>query len=180
MKMKLIFVLALGNLLFLSCEEDKNVPVETKQLVEQHIDSGSLVINELCYKSDLENEFGKKSDWFEIYNPTENDIYLTEGKWSLTDNPTKIEKYILPEVKIESGEHIVIFCDGKDTFSNEIHTNFKLSSKGESISIYYDGKLIDQHVYDSTSEDSNCKCREEDGADKWVYTNQSTPGTKNI
>lgn len=162
-----------------SCEEN-DLNEEARIAADNvDIDSAILLINEFSPVATLENEFGEKADWVELYNTSEEDILLEEGKWSLTDNPSNIYKYNLPELVIESGSHLLLWCDGEDVYEDEVHTNFKLSSKGEYIGLYYEGKLIDGLDYDSIDSEDIFLSRVEDGADVWKKTLEASPGRGN-
>jgi hypothetical protein len=89
------------------------------------------------------NEFGYKADWFELKNVSEYSVSLTSGDWFITDKGSKKpSKFKLPELELAPGESVRIWCDGNNVIANEIHTNFKLSSRGEHIALFkvQDGK----------------------------------------
>lgn len=177
--MLILFLIAGAVIFFGSCEMEKSTVNGTSEIASTEIDSASVLINEFCAKASLENEFGKRSDWVELYNNSGKDIQMEAGKWTITDNPSNREKFYLPETIIPAGGHLVIWCDGEDIYAKDIHTNFKLSSKGESIELFYEGKLIDSQFYDSTQFEKGCKCRTEDGADEWISTDDMTPSKTN-
>ena len=102
-----------------------------------------LRINEVSAGNDIYiNDYGKKADWVEIYNTTDQDISL-EGLY-LSDKRNNPQKYQITSenLKIKDEELIVpahgtriIWCDGKDAIS-QLHAPFKLSnSDGACISI---------------------------------------------
>jgi len=76
-------------------------------------------------------------DWLELYNSSPTSINL-KG-WSLTDDGTKLDKWIFPEISIGSGEYLVILCDEQNitsTVSAYLNTNFKLSKEGEFLGLF--------------------------------------------
>ncbi len=93
---------------------------------------------------------GESSDWIEIYNTGTEDVNL--AGWFLTDNLERLDKWAFPGITLKSHDYLVVFASGKDKTEpdSELHTNFKLSAKGESIAIVRpDGKTIsDQIAYD--------------------------------
>ena len=76
-------------------------------------------------------------DWLELYNNGAAPVSL-KG-WSLTDDESSPDKWIFPDVSINAGEYLVVYCDGRDLSysSNKIfHTNFKLSDDGEYLGLF--------------------------------------------
>ena len=102
-----------------------------------------LRINEVSAGNDIYiNDYGKKADWVELYNTTDQDISL-EGLY-LSDDKNNPQKYQIKneELKIKNEELTVpahgtriIWCDGKEAIS-QLHAPFKLSnSDGACVSI---------------------------------------------
>jgi hypothetical protein len=100
---------------------------------------GILIINSFSAAgSQKENEFGNAEDWIELFNTTGNTLTLESGKWFLTDDvESKPAKFELPELTIEPYGSLIIWCDKMNTVEDDIHTNFKLSSSGEKIGLFY-------------------------------------------
>ena len=76
-------------------------------------------------------------DWIELYNSSPTSINL-KG-WSLTDNSSKPDKWIFPEISIGAGEYLVILCDEQNitsTASAYLNTNFKLTKDGEYLALF--------------------------------------------
>ena len=98
-----------------------------------------LRINEVSAGNDIYvSDYGKKSDWVELYNTTDDDISL-EGLY-LSDNRKKPQKFQIKNEKLEElivpahGTRI-IWCDGKDAQS-QLHAPFKLeNADGACVSI---------------------------------------------
>ena len=74
--------------------------------------------------------YGDRSDWVELYNPSENPAYLNE--YYLSDDPADPLKWQLPQAALLPGERVVIFLSGKEGTETELHAPFSLSN-GESI-----------------------------------------------
>lgn len=118
--------------------------------------SNSLIIKTIVANgSTKENEFGNRSDWIEIFNTSEDTIDLSLKKWFITDNSKRLKKYRLPSIIINPKSSIILWCDDEAKVRKQIHTNFKLSSYGESITLSCkDGKnlkIIDNITYENFS-----------------------------
>ena len=111
-------------------------------------------------------------DWLELYNISSEDINL-EG-YALKDSNTK---WMIPNVTIPAGGHVTFDCDGLDTNGS---TNFKISSGGESISLFNrEGEVIDEVTTpDMTSDTGLTWGREVDGGDVWLVMSP-TKGSAN-
>jgi hypothetical protein len=175
--MKILLITSLSVLLY-SCANN-NPNVNSKEAFTPPAQSSNISINEVSFHSSQENEFGKKADWIELYNNSENELLLTEGDWAISDNPGKAEKFILPETKIPANGHLLIWCDKSDQAGSDIHANFKVSSKGETLSLYYKDEISDQVQFDSAISMFDSYARIKDGSDIWQETYSSTPESPN-
>ncbi len=101
-----------------------NIPIE-QSIIE-------LYINEFQANnvSTVEDEAGEYDDWIELYNASNQAINL-EGLF-LSDDLDSPNKWALPEAMIQAGEFLIIWADN-DIDQGIFHTNFKLSSSGETI-----------------------------------------------
>ncbi len=71
-------------------------------------------------------------DWIELVNVGTETVDL--AGFSLSDDVNELNKWIFPQVSIESGQFLLIFASGKNRFDpGNLHTNFKIKSEGESI-----------------------------------------------
>jgi hypothetical protein len=171
--------------LFLSaCMKDRTFNIVLSG-TDKEITPGMLVINEICSSgSTYTNEFGGTSpDWFEIYNPGSDSVTLVKDHWYVTDDQTLPFKYDLPRIIIPPHKFFVVCCDGIDSIATQIHTNFSLSSNGESVGLYYktDGGpfiLIDDHTFGSATASVSFG-RIPDGSSNWTTCTLMTPGTPN-
>ena len=103
-----------------------------------------LVINEIMSSnsSTVSDELGEFDDWIEIYNTTEDSI-STSGLY-LSDDSTAKFKWAIPDTVIPGGDYLLIWADG-DTGQGKWHSNFRLSSLGESLYMTsIDSQVIDQ------------------------------------
>eukprot|EP01025_Chloroclados_australasicus_P013026 TRINITY_DN1620_c0_g1_i5.p1 TRINITY_DN1620_c0_g1~~TRINITY_DN1620_c0_g1_i5.p1 ORF type:complete len:1023 (+),score=138.19 TRINITY_DN1620_c0_g1_i5:371-3439(+) len=97
-----------------------------------------VIINEVMssngntlFDSDSDN-----SDWIEFVNMEDEDVYLRG--WFVSDNSNKPTKWMFPDVRVGAKGMIVIFASGKDRRvpGFELHTNFRLNSRGEYLALY--------------------------------------------
>ena len=107
---------------------------------------GQIAINE--FMSDNTNSIadqdGEFSDWIELYNYSNAPINLLN--YSLSDQDNDLTKWKFPEVTIPQHSFIIIFASGKNRLEvDELHTNFKISSSGESLLLSNNlGQIINQ------------------------------------
>ena len=115
-----------------------------------------IIINEVSSGNDIYiNDLGKKTDWIELYNTTENDydlsgIYISDNKDKFDKN--QINNEIGINTIIPAHGYKVIWCDGK-AGKSQLHTNFKLSNSDNS-AVYIcskDNTWSDSLVYKAQS-----------------------------
>ena len=105
------------------------------------------------------NDYYKKNDWMELYNTTDKDIDIKGMTIIHTSDKSKQPKwheYIVPSDDVTLNTIIpahgykVIWCDQLDIIGADIHTNFKLETKGGDIIIatenYTDTLSYEQHL----------------------------------
>lgn len=82
------------------------------------------------------NEYYKKNDWIELYNPT--DVTLNVAGLYVSDNPEKPQKYQIPagnpeiQTVIKPGGKLIIWCDKLES-EDLIYTNMPLGMVREGI-----------------------------------------------
>lgn len=113
-------------------------------------DQADITISEISSTSADKNEFNKKADWIMLHNSSEESVWLNEGDWSISDDPEEPRKFEIPEVCIPAKGNLKIWCDKSKLDGDDIHANFKLSSKGEMVTLYYQESISDRVQYDST------------------------------
>ena len=100
------------------------------------IPNSGLMINEIMAINDttISDNSGEYDDWIEIYNASDEVIFL-QGYY-FSDNKNNITKWQLAEsdINIYPDEKLILWCDN-DEEQGVLHTNFKLSGSGEFISI---------------------------------------------
>ena len=93
-----------------------------------------VVINEVSASNSIfVNDYFKKKDWMELYNPSSSPIDIS-GMY-LSDDPGNPEKYRIegPHTTIPAGGYKIIWCDGMAS-KQYLHANFKLAnSDGEMV-----------------------------------------------
>lgn len=96
-----------------------------------------LVINEvLSSNTDVNtDEDGDYQDWVELYNGSAVDVNL--NGFGLSDDPAVPFKWVFPNVTINVGEYLLIWCSDKNrtTPGQPLHTNWKISAGGEVITL---------------------------------------------
>jgi len=106
--------------------------------------ASDLVFNEILAInnktiSDQNNEY---DDWIELYNNTNEDIFL--GNFYLSNNINELEKWKFPNIYIAANGYSIIWAD-KDTNQIGLHANFKLSGLKEIIYLVdSDSNIIDE------------------------------------
>ena len=143
----------------------------------------TLVINEvLASNSSFDyDDFFQFEDWIEIYNA--GSILNLEG-YHLSDDPDTLNKWVFPSsnpglTTILPGGHLRIWCDD-DEQQGEDHTNFKLSSEGETVFLVEpDGQTIVDSVTFGLAQTDISYGRTCDGCSNWIYFNIPTPNAPN-
>ena len=100
---------------------------------------GALHITEFMANNNesIEDEDGDASDWIEIFNSGPDPVSL-DG-YFLTDDSGALTKWKFPSIEISNSGFLLIFASEKDRRDprTELHTNFKLSGKGEYLSLIH-------------------------------------------
>lgn len=120
-----------------------------------YYNNGMLIINEIMAVNNntIIDSYDNYSDYIEIYNGYDYDVDLTG--YYLSDDNNDTRKWIFPSVTIKANDYLIIYASGKDTVNNdELHTNFKLNSKGESVILSNNqGEVISKVYSNSTTSD---------------------------
>lgn len=170
MRYNLIFLFIL-TFFIQSCDKPTEPP---KNEASQKL---KLFINEFMAsnKSTIADEKGQYDDWVELYNGEDTIINLNQ--FYLTDDFLKKTKWRIPTVLIQPKSWILIWCD-EDSSQGILHANFKLSSLGEQLGIFFiDGKVIDTITYGPQKTDTSYG-RFPDGTDFWKFM-RPTPNSSN-
>lgn len=163
-----------------AANSETEAPPVTGPVVEAA--DAKLYINEYSTKNavtlaDADGDFG---GWAELYNYGDKDLNLSG--FTLSDDPSKPDKWTFPAVTVPAGGYQVVFLSGKGTAyteGGELHADFSLSGKEEKLSLYAgDGKPVDElPVYDLTSNLSYG--RTSNDPEKCQFFAKATPGAAN-
>ena len=97
---------------------------------------GKLIINEIVASNTntyMDNN-GEYSDIIELYNGNSFDINLSG--YYLSDSEYETDLWKFPNIKIKAKGYLIVFASGKDKCDNDdCHTNFRLSSSGEVVTL---------------------------------------------
>jgi hypothetical protein len=115
---------------------------------------GDVVINELMASNnttmaDQDDEF---DDWIELYNNTSSSIDLSG--YFLTDDALNLSKWEIPSgTSIDANGYLIFWAD-EDGTQVGLHTNFKLSSSGETVLLVDpSNQVMDQVTYPAQTSD---------------------------
>jgi len=114
--------------------------------------NAQIVINELMASSDslsnLPDEYGEYDDWVELYNSSSSNFDL--GGYHITDDSAEPLKWQIPTgTNVPANGYLIIWTD-KDENNGQVplHTNFKLSSAGETVLLSNSiGAYVDSIAY---------------------------------
>lgn len=142
-------------------------------------------------------DFEDYADWLELYNTSATRIDLST--YYLTDNLANPLKWKFPAgTTIEGHGYLVVWADQRDAGIGEIHrrpywpwaefvttglhANFKLSSAGEELGLFYvdgaDTVAVDTLHYGRQVADVSWG-RRQDSAEDWIYFGDPTPAAAN-
>lgn len=147
----------LGLLVLVSCsKDDDNTP--------------QVVVNEEIFINEL---YAAGNDWLELYNDNESDTNV--GGYAIYDDATK--KYVLPVGTIIPAKgFLVLVCD--DTGVG-LHTNFKLTSAGETVYLENKlGALIDKVEFPALA-DGQSYGRYPDGSNNLLISGNTSENASN-
>lgn len=125
-------------------------------------------------KSSLLDADGNFSDWIELCNVSSEACDL-DGFY-LSDDSDDLLKWRFPSVSLAPGERMIVFCSDKDRTDGELHTNFSISSAGETLYLTSPAGLpLWSFTYQSAADDQSIVIV--DGLQSLSYT--ATPGYDN-
>jgi hypothetical protein len=141
-----------------------------------------LFINEVMAANDKTlqdpQEPGEYPDWIEIYNASDQRIYL--GGLYLTDNKDVPNKFLIPGSVYVDANSFVVFIADNETAQGSKHTNFKIKADGDDIYLFSTNAvtLIDGIEFGQQVSDISYG-RYPNGNDNWRFMGYPTPGTQN-
>ena len=142
--------------------------------------SAQIVINEFMSDNTatLADQDGDYSDWIELYNFSNTPINLLN--FSLSDQDDELNKWTFPAIIIPAQSFLTIIASGKNRLAiDELHTNFKISSSGESLYLSDElGQIINQIEPVALTENKSYG-RSPDGSDNLLPFVFPTPNGSN-
>ena len=120
------------------CRDKAHFPLSFERLESRHLLAANLIISEIMAANDhsIRDFDGETSDWIELHNAGDESANL-DG-WFLTDDARNLTKWPFPDgLSIDPDEYQVVHASGRDRImpNQEIHTNFRLSSRGEFLAL---------------------------------------------
>ena len=192
MKRVIPSILLAGSFLFFvaSCTKDRILDPIIIQETPNNTDSSEVIsINEILAKgSMLSSDVIAPDDWIELYNKSNSSYTMNAGEWFISDTPTDLEKFELPQRTIPAGGFLILFCDDNGiniipANSPFIHLDFGLSAAGESVVLSHKVNdtttLVDQKDFPEQTFDNMSNARVPNGIGNWSYPVSPTPGTSN-
>ncbi len=144
------------------------------------LNTGGLIISEfVANNSELEDEFGAKPSWIELFNGTPQSIDLTG--WFLTDSKKNLTKWRISGATLTPYNYQVIFASGKDrqlSTTSFLHASFTLAKSGGFVALVRpDGTIASS--YDYTQQDKDVSFGEQGSDRTRGYMYPASPGTVN-
>lgn len=133
--------------------------------------------------SGLADEDGAFSDWIEIRNP--DPIPISLAGYALTDDPASLRKWVIPEVTLGGGAHLIVFASGKNRTdpAAPLHASFQLASEGEYLALVApDGATVVSGFapqYPPQTPDVSFGIDAMDPPPAWSFFTSPTPGSEN-
>lgn len=160
-------------------QQEKVMPCQSVVVSPSSGDTPLLFINEFMADnlSTISDEFGIFSDWVEVYNGDEEDVFL--GNFFLTDNLDVPNKWQMPEVILPSGEFALFWADGSPTLG-DYHADFKLGKSGEAIGIFSSDFLTVDTLHFGAQTTDISFGRLPNGSSAWELFPTPTPGASNV
>lgn len=144
--------------------------------------SGPLYINEFSASNSSikSDEFGEYDDWAEIYNASEEEVWLAD--YYLTDNTGRPGKYRFPELYLQPDGFYLVWLDDQEE-QGVNHATFKISKEGEMLRLS-EGPSTGYALVDSISfgpqERDISYGRLIDGGPEWILFPSPTPRYSNL
>lgn len=143
-------------------------------------DAQNLRFNEFVSEntSGITDEDGDLEDWVELYNSGASPVNLLQ--YTISDDLNEPMKWGFPNISIEPGEFLLVFCSGKDRlWGPYLHTNFRIKQSGEPLLLSdNEGNLID-FIHPTPLGDDYSYARVIDGNGYWERYDSPTPGASN-
>ncbi len=140
-------------------------------------DAPLVTLNEMVSNNatGIQDQDGDYSDWIELYNTSSSvSVNLLGLKLQDTSN-----EWVFPDITMNPQSYLIVFASGKDRLMGELHTNFGLSSSGETLSLVnLNGVVINTVEIPPLYPDESYGRFPNGSGDYQVFVN-ATPGTEN-
>jgi hypothetical protein len=182
---KIFFGVMLIVAAFTSCTKDRIFNVISNDTpISYDTTKAFIVANEfVATGSTLMNEYGKATDWIELYNPSNHVMDFSNESIYITDTIGLKDKYKLSNFKIQPHQFLVVFCDDSArATTTQIHTNFGLSKSGEFVGVYKKNSNgtftpFTEHPFGAQTSGKS-EGQQPDGSNSWKSLTP-TPGASN-
>lgn len=137
----------------------------------------TITLNEVVSSNSqsLQDEDGDYPDWIEFYFSGTGITDLSG--YGLSDDKGDLYKWIFPSNTLISDNYLIVFASGKNT--NYQHTNFAISSSGESLYLTHpQGSIIDSVLLAEMPPDVSYGCQPDGNANRFYFLSP-TPGSEN-
>ncbi len=140
-----------------------------------------ILINEVMAgnKSAVVDDTGNYSDWIELYNPGTSAVSLSG--WGLSDEKSRPVKWAFPDITMQPGSYLLIYCDKLDhrDVNKPLHANFSLSGNGEDVVLTDNlGTVVDYTSFQTMGSDISMG-RDPSNIESWKSFDAVTPGYPN-
>lgn len=155
---------------------------DTTLVISYPLLSGPLYINEFLAsnRTNKKDEFGEYDDWAEIYNGSDEPVWLAD--YFLSDNMGSPGKYRFPEEFLPAGGFYLVWLDDQEE-QGVNHATFKISKEGEMLRLS-ERPSTGYHMVDSLNfglqEADISTGRLVDGGPEWIIFPSPTPGYSNL
>ncbi|NUY80130.1 putative Ig domain-containing protein [Flavobacterium sp. MAH-1] len=140
-----------------------------------------IVINEIVTSNTSLNvdEDGEYQDWVELFNNGPGAVNL--NGYGLTDDPTQPFKWVFPNVTVNSGQYLLIYCSDKNrtVVGQPLHTNWKISSSGENIVLTNAASVTVDQVPATVIQQNFSLGRFPNGTGPFLFFDDVTPNAQN-
>ncbi len=144
-----------------------------------------VCINEVSgSNSSLINEYGKKNDWVELYNTTDEPIDV-EGMY-LSDKVTDLQKCMITKgstkanTVIPAHGYLLVWCDKLSTTDQALHASFKISGEGGMLALTAADRSWTDELYYGAHDAGTTVGRYPDGAADVYAMNVATIAAPNL
>jgi hypothetical protein len=155
---------------------------DTTWLISYPLLNGPLYINEFVASNKHINkdEFGEFDDWAEIFNASDEKVWLAD--YFLSDNTGSPGKYRFPEEYIQAGGFYLVWLDDQEEQGMN-HATFKISKEGEKLLLSERPstgfRLVDSVSFGLQEQDISMG-RLVDGGAEWIAFPSPTPDYSNL